>query len=1041
MPDFISYTSERRECFSLITSVYPDRVVKTPGSPAAEEHLNRMLAIDYTRLNGERILYVEPHKTGKGVEFPRIAGKSLAGMFDELLIREDTAAITELLSDYYAALKEDAFSKSEPFQGTDRFSEWFGSGYDLRGETAMPYSNVDLVLSNVFPADGVYRIIDPEWVFDFPIPLGYVKYRIANNIIIGHMRGKKDIGITEEMIRASFEIDPQMIKCFVKMDEHFNTKVFRSAVIEPKPVFLLNSNLKTEVNHAQIFLSDPPDENRSERIEIIPGNVRLNVVLSEDKKNIKSIRVDPSEISCIIANLTCRAVGKKGAAAEISFTTNATVSYQDLYVFANDDPQIYLHAKPRISEYVVTYDLLLTGNCAEDHNNTSVFDAISRHFEYLAGENQRISEAAIADRQKVEEMKQQVKQTQEYLESTLQHIEKLDEKLAESERQVRYYYNRTPRGVAKRIYRLTRRGASRVKRGFLYIPKAFRVMRTEGVGGFFSKFSRKLRSGKSKHGIPKPKVDGTVSVEPDIKFSVIMPVYNVDPVWLHKAVQSVMAQSYPNWQLCITDDCSTHKETVDYLKGLKDNRIVVRYAEKNGGISTASNMAASCADGKYLVLMDNDDEMDENALKMLAIRIHGTEADILYTDEDKVDINGDHRFPFFKPDWSPDLLMSQMYIGHIFCFRKDLFDSVGGFRSEFDGSQDYDLALRLTGITKKIEHVPAVLYSWREIPSSTASDPSAKPYSHTSGLKALDAHLKRIYGSGAHAEETENYFVYQPRFGTNAGQAFASIIIPMKDKSEMTDQCVRSIISKTTYPNYEILIVNNNSTQPETKKWLASIRDEFETVRVIDANFEFNWSKINNFAVSEARGDVLVFLNNDTLVISDDWLELLIENALRPDVGTVGALLLFEDDTIQHAGIVVGFGGWADHVFKGQKPVHFGSPFVSPVLQRNVSANTGACLAISKARFSDLGMFDERFIICGSDVELSIKATEKGFFNVYVPYAKLYHLESKSRDAYIPEVDFKISYDIYSPYREKGDPFYNNNLSYESTTPTVRPNE
>lgn len=517
--------------------------------------------------------------------------------------------------------------------------------------------------------------------------------------------------------------------------------------------------------------------------------------------------------------------------------------------------------------------------------------------------------------------------------------------------------------------------------------------------------------------------------------SIIMPVYNVDPKWLELAIQSVRNQVYRSWELCIVDDCSTNEHTKSYLKSLSDPKIKIKMLEKNTGISEATNEAVSLSTGDYITLLDNDDEITIDALFEVVKAINKTGADMLYSDEDKIDIHGHRKYPFHKPDWSPDLLRSQMYIGHLLVFKKELFQAVGGFRKEFDGSQDYDLTLRMSEIAKCIYHIPKVLYSWRELESSTALNPYSKPYAHHAGLKALDEHLKRVFGFGnAYAEESEYLFVYNSRFMVRGEKA--SIIIPTKDKIELLDPCVSSILEKTEYDNYEIIIINNNSTEKETFEWFNKY-ESHPKIKIINANYEFNWSKLNNHGIREATGDVFVFLNNDTRIINGDWLLKLLENALRPDIGTVGALLMYEDNTIQHAGVVIGLGGWADHVFKGMELNHYGSPYISPMLTRNVIASTGACLAISRDTINEIGPFDEGFIICGSDVEISLRAIKHGKFNLYDPNVRLYHLESKSRDSYIPEIDFELSHLHYSPYLVNGDPFYNINLDLNSPKPML----
>lgn len=526
----------------------------------------------------------------------------------------------------------------------------------------------------------------------------------------------------------------------------------------------------------------------------------------------------------------------------------------------------------------------------------------------------------------------------------------------------------------------------------------------------------------------------------DIKISILIPVYNVELQWLEAAIDSVKKQTYGNWELCLYDDCSTREEVREYLSAIHHEKIKVRLAEKNQGIALATNAAAEMADGDYLLLMDNDDELSHDAVEEVVKKIHQTKADIVYSDQDIVDSEGNHRDPFCKPDWSPDLLLSQMYIGHVLVFKKSLFDQVGGFRKEYTGSQDYDLMLRMSRKTDKIEHIAKVLYSWRAIPTSTANNPESKPYAQTAGLNAVQDHLDAVYGTGrAVAKETKNMFVYDVRYELKQ-EPKVSVIIPTKDHVDLLKNAVDTLISRTDYSNYEILILDNNSEEEETREYFEQVVSDTR-IRVEKAEFPFNWSRLNNYGMSLADGEVYIFLNNDVEIASRDWMRRLAEKVVLPDVGVAGGLLLYEDNTIQHAGVVASMGGWADHVFKGMKPVHFGSPFVSPMVTRNVTAVTGACMAISKATIDKIGGFDENFIICGSDVEICVRANDQGLRVIYDPYVRLYHFESKTRDSFVPEIDFELSEKMYRPFRENGDPYYNNQLDYYSCVPALKGTE
>ena len=420
----------------------------------------------------------------------------------------------------------------------------------------------------------------------------------------------------------------------------------------------------------------------------------------------------------------------------------------------------------------------------------------------------------------------------------------------------------------------------------------------------------------------------------DIKFSILMPVYNVEIKWLEKAIQSIQNQNYKNWELCIVDDCSTDEQVRKYLEGIHDKKIKILFAEENSGISGATNKCASLASGDFYLLMDNDDEIASFALDEFYRCIIKYGPDIIYSDQDIIDMQGNHMNPLHKPDWSPDLFLSQMYIGHLVGFKKELFEKVGGFRSEYNGSQDYDLLLRMALETNNVYHIPKILYSWRDIPSSTAANPESKPYAQTAGLNAIQSYLDDKYGKDvATVSETKDLFVYDVRYPISE-DVKVSIIIPTKDHVDLLEEAIESIEDKTDYRNYEIIILNNNSVELETYEYFKNITQKYSNVSVHDALFEFNWSKLNNYGISLSDADVYVFLNNDVKVISEQWLTRLAEKAMRDDVGVVGGLLLYEDDTIQHAGVVVGMGGWAEHVFKGMAPVHYGSPYISPMVTR-----------------------------------------------------------------------------------------------------------
>ncbi|MBK4729295.1 glycosyltransferase [Oxynema sp. CENA135] len=518
--------------------------------------------------------------------------------------------------------------------------------------------------------------------------------------------------------------------------------------------------------------------------------------------------------------------------------------------------------------------------------------------------------------------------------------------------------------------------------------------------------------------------------------SILMPVYNPPERFLRTALDSVLDQVYPNWELCIADDASSEAyiKTVLEEYAEKDSRIKVTFREKNGHISAASNTALEMATGEYVALLDHDDMLNADALYEVALMLNlHPEADMIYSDEDKVDDNNQLRDPFFKPDWCPDSFLSRMYTCHLGTYRRSLVNEIGGFRVGFEGSQDYDLVLRLTEKTDKIYHIPKILYHWRIHSQSTASELENKSYATDAAFRAIAEALERR-GEPGRVEATEGghaivrYHIQDYRLVT--------VIIPTRNYGSTLNTCLTSIFEKTTYPNYEVLVIDNGSTEPETlevfNKWKAKEPDRF---RCEPLDIPFNFSKINNYAVTQAKGDYLLFLNNDTEAIYPDWMTAMVEQVQRPSIGAVGALLLYPDSTIQHAGVVIGLGGVAGHSHKNFPSGVPGYYFQLKTVN-NYSAVTAACLMCRREVFEEIGGFEEENLkIAFNDVDLCLKMVEKGYRNLYLPHVVLYHYESKSRGFEdTPEKIARFSQEI-DYMREKWktiidrDPCYSPNLT------------
>lgn len=522
-----------------------------------------------------------------------------------------------------------------------------------------------------------------------------------------------------------------------------------------------------------------------------------------------------------------------------------------------------------------------------------------------------------------------------------------------------------------------------------------------------------------------------------IKFTFVLPVYNIDVDLLKRTLNSIEKQIYKEWEICIVDNGSTSSELHSYLENLENGQIKIEYLKQHIEEGEAINRVEHSAIGEYLFFIKPGDIIYSNALQECGKIIVKTDADLLYGDMDMIDNKGNHILPNYKPDWSPDLLTTQMYIGDSFIIKSKLFKMLGGGHREFGSAYEYDLCLRVAERTTNIQHVAKLLYSKYLIEKTSDIDEKNR-IKYFKGKDAVQQYFNNILGVGrALVESSVDLKSYDIRYNIKE-EPFVSIIIPTKDHINDLKIALDSIFKHTLYDKFEIIILNNNSELKETALYFEELMKTYTNVSVIDADFEFNWSKLNNYGMHFAKGDVFVFLNNDVKVIEPTWLRRLVENAVRPSIGVAGGLLLYEDNTIQHAGVVIGMGGWADHVYKGCSPELVDSPFISPLATRNVSACTGACMAISRDKIEKIGGFDERFIICGSDVEICLRAIDRGYKNVYIPQVKLYHYESKSRDSYIPQVDYELSDIMYSGYRKGGDPYYNLNLSMDSCIPKVK---
>ncbi|MDO5424437.1 MAG: glycosyltransferase family 2 protein [Eubacteriales bacterium] len=530
-----------------------------------------------------------------------------------------------------------------------------------------------------------------------------------------------------------------------------------------------------------------------------------------------------------------------------------------------------------------------------------------------------------------------------------------------------------------------------------------------------------------------------------VKISVVVPAYRTPEEYLRQMIESVQRQTYENWELCIADGSGRESAVEAVVREYqeKDARIRYRLLEKNDGIAGNTNAAIAMAEGEYVALFDHDDLLAEDALYEAARVIEREWPDLIYTDEDKVRADlSEHFQPHFKPDFNPDLLCANNYICHLVIVRKRLADEVGGFRAEFDGAQDHDFLLRITEKTEKIAHIPKILYHWRIHKASTADNPASKMYAYDAGKRAVLGHLNRM-GLEAEVEHTKDYGFYRVHYPVQ-GTPLVSIVIPNKDEKETLEACLTSIREKTTYPNYEIVIVENNSVSEEIFRYYQEI-DGKNRIRVVYWKEAFNYSKINNFGISQAKGDYLICLNNDITVITPGWIEEMLGYCQRPGTGIVGARLYFPDDTIQHAGIAVGIGGCAGSLFVGMSRKRTGYMHKVALVQ-DLSAVTAACMMVKREAFEAAGGFEEKLAVAFNDVDFCLKVRRAGYLVVYNPYVEMYHFESKTRGPEdSPEKQRRFQSEIeymrsnWLDILKKGDPYYNRNLSLKACDYSIKP--
>ena len=778
-------------------------------------------------------------------------------------------------------------------------------------------------------------------------------------------------------------------------------------------VYWRNEEGFSEENHKSISINDKKLQMTFTKLEESENKIKIPA-------DTREIRIDPIEgKGVVLTNIHIKNMEKE----DLDFTCPKAVKNEDMVVFFTDDPQIMVDVSQE-KEVTVTADIGIM-------ENAEFFVAIK---ELMEKENRLMQQMEKEVKKYQEEAAMQAQNAQQNAQSAAAHLGMYQAVISSTSWKVTKPLRFIVRNVKKffRNFFLT-------KKLYVYLwgIKNRNLKQAKVMVEQMDKMNGKQYL-RSKEELKKER---ETKFSKNIKFSILVPLYNTPQNFLKEMIDSVVAQTYGNWELCLadgSDDKHKEVETICRKYAKKDARIVYKRLEKNMGISGNTNACMDMATGDYIALFDHDDLLHPSALYENMKVIEGENADFIYTDELTFEGNLEHVITkHFKPDFCIDNLRANNYICHFTVFKASLLEKSGKFNHEYDGSQDHDMILRLTEQAQHIVHIPKILYFWRSHPNSVAADINSKTYAIDAGKRAVKAHVLRN-GMDAEVESSPAFpTIYRIKYKLDKNSK-VSIIIPNCNHKDDLERCINSIRNKSTYENYEILIVENNSTESEIFDYYEELK-KYKNIKVLRWSKEFNYSAINNFAVKHATGEYLLFLNNDIKVIEKDWIQELMMYAQRKDVAAVGAKLFYEDDTIQHAGIILGMGahgvaGHGHYRCSKDNVGYMGRLYYA----QNVAAVTAACMMMRKSVFEEIGGFEEAFVVAFNDVDLCMKALKAGYLNVMNPFATLYHYESLSRGSEeAPEKKARFEKEVaefkkrWSTELEKGDKFYNPNFTLE----------
>lgn len=952
---YSKYNSLRRPEFRIVTEIREKDgkkyVVKRAGEPAAEKHLSNMKK-NRELLSGlyDEIRVIPVEETEAGLAFPFIAGKTLKDeLVEEYAGREPFIRETVRKLEVILGFRPEVI---QPFHVSEACSEVFGNDVP-EGVDAVCPANIDALFTNFMDNGKEFCCIDYEWVVNFPVPIGFLRYRALR-----YLHYELEQSLLDSMPLADFltlfGMGTEEQTTYEKMEYRFQLHVHGEKL---KYHYLNRYQKAHEVPQETIIRLEKAMDDKDCHIN------NLNQVIKDRETSIDGLKQDNADLKQNNADLKHAIQDKENHISNLE----QVIYSKDVHI-GNLDSQLHATEAQR------------------DMFERQYLD-ISNAFFWRITKPMRMAVIKIRE---FSQKNEHVYQCLRFLKTAL------------------------------------RQGPKQA----LITRKAFQEHPTLQYWPVTEEYARQRQTRFSRN----------------IKFSILVPLYNTPSGFLTAMIDSVLSQTYENWELCLADGSDTaHRDVQKICKKMEkqEPRILYRKLDKNMGISGNTNACIEMATGDYIALFDHDDLLHPYALYEYMKVICGENADFIYSDENTFHDTPDDAFnPHFKPDYAPDTLRANNYICHFTVFRRDLLEKAGGgFRSEFDGSQDFDMVLRLTEQAEHIVHVPKVLYYWRAHKGSVAESVSAKPYVIDAAKRAIGEHLKRV-GLEGEALDSVVPSMYRLKY-TVHGNPLISILIPNKDHMDDLKRCIDSVREKSTWTNWEIIIIENNSCENETFAYYEELQRD-DRIRVVTWEGGFNYSAINNFGFRYAKGDHILLLNNDTEVISPDWLQEMLMYSQRSDVGAVGAKLYYPDHTIQHAGLGIGLLTLAGHYhrnFDGNHPGYMGRL----IYAQDLSGVTAACMMLPRHVYEEMNGLDETFEVAFNDVDLCMRIRKAGYLIVFTPFAELIHYESKSRGSdEAPEKRARFVGEVtrfqekWKKELEAGDPYYNPNFRLDREDFTVK---